>query len=95
MFRGRVLGEGDPAWTDLDRSYALAWQLEQASRCSGCGEPRTESMDKAHQFAYAAEVVRCHSCAAKERAGDGYARQDGADTAGLLVQLTHTPHGAV
>ncbi|MGH3504313.1 MAG: hypothetical protein ACRDQA_25955 [Nocardioidaceae bacterium] len=94
MFRGRVQAEGDPYWTDLDRGYALAWREEDMSTCDGCGQPYEESMDRKHQFGYTAEIVRCHACAAKDRAGKHYADADGADTNGLMVQLTKTPHDA-
>lgn len=93
VFLGRVPEEGEPYWTDLDRGYALEWQAERTERHPSCGQPLDESMARANQFAYEAETVRCHACAAKERVGQQYQNQDGADTAGLLVRLTRTPHG--
>lgn len=52
-------------------------------------------MAKQNQFGYDAELVRCHACAARARVYEQYAKQEGADTAGLMVRITRTPHGAV
>lgn len=90
MFRGRVVAEGEPQWTDLDRGYALAWLAEQNSKHE-CGQPLAEVFAKEHQNDYGAEVVRCHACAALERAMSEYGKADGADTAGLRARLTRTP----
>lgn len=53
-------------WLDEDRSYALAWQAEDADRCSGCGHPMTETLDPANEEAYVGHAVVCHSCRAIE-----------------------------
>ncbi|MGH9003942.1 MAG: hypothetical protein ACRDYV_12515 [Acidimicrobiia bacterium] len=82
---------GEPVWTDEDRGYALAWAEEQADRCPGCAQPFAEAMAKANQFGYRAQIVRCHACAAKDREAASFTRAEGADTAGLQVQLTATP----
>ncbi len=47
----------------------------EADECPGCGWPREVSMDPANEFAFAAEPVRCHACATRERA----AKQDAGD----------------
>lgn len=86
--------EGESQWTDLDRNYALAWQAETRSEHS-CGQPMAESMANENQFRYTAEVIRCHACAATERAVKTFSGQDNADTAGIRARLTSTPHGAV
>lgn len=91
MFRGRVVAEGEPTWTDLDRGYALAWLAEERSKHADCGRPYAEVFDPANQNAYAAEVVRDHACATLERAMSEYGKADGADTAGLRARLTRTP----
>lgn len=50
-------------------------------------------MAKENQYAYDAEVIRCHACAAKERAVESFEKAGG-ETHGLGVRLTRTPHGA-
>lgn len=90
MFRGRVVVEGEPQWTDLDRGYVLAWQAEEASKHT-CGRPLAEVFAKENQSKYGAEVIRCHGCAALDRAMSAYSSAEGADTAGLQVRFTRTP----
>lgn len=48
-------------------------------------------MARGSQYAYRAEVVRCHAKAAMERAGDAYSSQEGADTAGIMTRLVGGP----
>lgn len=43
MLLGRVVGPGEPLWTDEDRSDALAWHREQQAKCPQCGTPRDEA----------------------------------------------------
>lgn len=85
--------EDESYWTEADHNYALAWQAEQGERHT-CGRRLSESMAKENQFAYEAEAVRCHACAAKDRVGKQYQDQEGSDTAGLMVRLTRTPTDA-
>lgn len=76
MLLGRIVAPGEPAWTQDDTDLALALTAIDGERCSGCGHPRSESMDPAREFDWKAEAVRCHSCAARDRAarkvGDGW-----------------------
>ena len=64
------LGRRKPGvWRTDDTLAALAWQSYLDSLCPGCGHPRDESMDKAHQHDYAASSIRCFACkAVSERA---------------------------
>lgn len=55
-------------WLDDDRDWALALLDLEADACDGCGQPRSESMDRENEYAYKAEPVRCHACAALARA---------------------------
>lgn len=48
-------------------------------------------MAKGSQFAYHAEVVRCHARAAMERQSDAYKSQEGVDTAGIMTRLVAGP----
>ena len=44
---------------------ALAWQQYADSLCSGCGNPRTETMDPKLESEWHADLpLRCHSCTA-------------------------------
>jgi hypothetical protein len=70
-------------WTDEDRDIVMAWQVEQALICSGCGHPIDESHDPANEGHYEAEMLRCHACKAK-----GSAAHD------FLEAQENKPHGA-
>lgn len=47
-------------------------------------------MDAANEYAYMAEAVRCHACAARDRAAEAYAKQDGL-MAGLAFAVKRKP----
>jgi len=83
---GRVVAPGEPAWTQEDTDLALALTAMEAEVCDGCGHPRSESMDRDAEFAYGAEAMRCHACAARDRK----ARSMGEtfDTAGIRWLVT-------
>ena len=81
---------GEPAWTDEDRAWVLAWQEYEADLCNGCGDSMKVTTDPANQFAYGGEPVRCHRCAAQERTGRKFA-DDGGDQAGIMIRMTKTP----
>jgi hypothetical protein len=70
-------------WDDDDRGYALALLALESETCTGCGHPVAESMDVANQYAYRAELLRCHACAAADSATD----VDGINHAGLRVRV--------
>lgn len=70
MLVGRVVMPGEPMWTQEDTDLAVALTLIDADRCE-CGHPRSESMDPDNEFDWTVEAVRCHSCAARERAAKG------------------------
>lgn len=63
MFLGRVVAAGEPLWTDEDRAWAIALQLEEADECRGCGMPLAESTtaDPVRPH-YTAELVTCQAC---------------------------------
>ena len=63
-------------WTDADRFDALVWQTVDDDTCSGCGQPRTESMDPDNQGAYAAKRFVCFACEAKHRAEEQMTDRD-------------------
>lgn len=55
---------------------------EQADRCSGCGQPLSESTAKENELAYVAEAERCHACRTRVRFQRTW-QEDGGDVAGL------------
>lgn len=48
----------------------MAWQSYVDSLCSGCGNPRHESMGKGAE--YHASALRCHSCEAIAKRSKGF-----------------------
>lgn len=67
VFLGRVVGPGEPLWTEEDRAAALEWQAYQKSLCPGCKRPRTESFDVAMDDHYDVHAFQCHACYARDR----------------------------
>lgn len=57
----------EPDWDDDDLDAALAWQVDQDSRCSGCGHPYDEVLDDDQAAAWITERVICHACASRDR----------------------------
>jgi hypothetical protein len=61
----------------------LAWTGEQSLMCSGCGQPRDESMspelpDGSHTD-YHAEPIRCRACRAREVEAAAFSGSDDLD----------------
>lgn len=50
-------------------------------------------MARENQWAYTAQVVRCHAKAAMERENDRYTGQEGADSSGIMTRLVAGPTG--
>ena len=71
------------SWDADDQGYALALLALESEACDGCGHPVSESMDPTNQFGYHAELLRCHACAAADKATEG----DGVNRAGLRVKV--------
>jgi hypothetical protein len=46
---------------------ALAWQAEQDALCTGCGNPRDESMAPAHEEHWVTDKLVCFACRARAR----------------------------
>jgi hypothetical protein len=71
----------------------LAWQAEQQLKCPGCGLSREDTMAVEADDAYAAEPIRCHACAARDRASKSFAQggegMAAGDTAGLYFTVNH------
>jgi hypothetical protein len=77
---GRIVNPGDPLWSQDDTDLAVALTEIDGERHT-CGHPRSESMDPAHEFDWEAEAVRCHACAARDRAARAVG--EGWDDAGI------------
>lgn len=89
VLKGRVVAPGTSLWTPNDTALAVALQRLESLQCGGCGQDRRVSMDPASEFQYQAEAMRCHACAARERAAAASAKQ-GVATTGLQWIVTRT-----
>ena len=86
VFLGRVVAPGEPLWSEEDRAWALALSHVEGDQCPECGEAWGEATDVKSEFAYKAELIKCHACATSARAVRIH--QDGHGTAdGLHVQI--------
>lgn len=83
---GRVVEPGEAVWTAEDRAWAIALLEYEADLCSGCGQPRTESMAAEHEFGYRAQAWRCHGCAAVAKESERFSGSK--NTAGLMIGVT-------
>lgn len=68
MPRSIVLGRpwpaaGEPLWLPEDTELALAYQAEAKLRCSGCGNPRDESMNPEMAHVWKSHSSVCYACA--------------------------------
>jgi hypothetical protein len=57
-------GERPPtaSWTEQDGLLAQALTLYEASLCSGCGHPVSETMGEENDGAWESEEFRCFAC---------------------------------
>lgn len=70
-----ITTEIEPEWSDDDRAMALALHDEVAERCSGCGQPLSETTDPLRDpnnpdrtGEYVAGLpYRCHACTALDK----------------------------
>lgn len=84
---GRAVAPGEPLWLDEDRAWALALAQVERDSCPDCGQPWSESSSKDHEFAYEAELLRCHACSAGATALHAL-QESGGNTRGLHVSVT-------
>lgn len=75
---------GEALWTAEDRTWAIALLEYEAEICSGCGQPRSESMAIENEFRYRPTVLRCHACNTVAREADGQVESK-ANTKGLMI----------
>jgi hypothetical protein len=91
VLAGRTVIPGDPLWTQDDTDLAIALTEIEGQRHS-CGHPRSESMDPALEFDWRAEPIRCHACAAVDRAAR-QAADESMDSAGIHWIVTRRGDG--
>lgn len=87
VFLGRVVAAGEPLWLPEDRWWALALADVEADTCRDCGHPLTETTSPQAAEAYAADVVRCHACAAAAQRVAAFTSENG-QLQGLQVSVT-------
>lgn len=78
---------GEVLWLDEDRAWAMALAQVEADRCPDCGHPWSETSAADNEFAYTAEVTRCHACATGARASHRF-QAAGGDDRGVHVSIT-------
>lgn len=80
-------GPGEALWTEEDRAWALALAQVESDCCPDCKQPWSEASAVKNEFAYDAELMRCHACAAGARAAHHF-QESGGDGRGLHVSIT-------
>jgi hypothetical protein len=78
---------GEAWWLPEDRWWALALAEVEADTCRDCGHPLHESTSADSEYAYEADVVRCHACATAAKRVTAHQDQGGS-TAGLQVSVS-------
>ncbi|QXE36212.1 hypothetical protein KQY30_20155 [Streptomyces sp. GMY02] len=80
-------GPGEPLWLDEDRAWALALTEVEGDVCPDCGQPWSEASKIDNEYAYTAEVVRCHACLAGAQAAHAHQKRGG-DARGIHVAIS-------
>lgn len=86
---GRVVKQGEPLWLPEDRAWALALLEVEANACPDCGQPWDVATDKANEFGFTAELIRCHACTTSAKAVQAYQNKNGSSD-GLHVHIERT-----
>jgi hypothetical protein len=86
VFLGRVVGDGEPLWLAEDRYWAFALLEVEADTCPDCGQQWSEATDVKSEFAYRAELVKCHACGTSAKAVRAHQDNKG-NTDGLHVHV--------
>jgi len=88
---GRVVQDGEPLWLREDRAWAFALLHVEADACPECRQPWSEATDRANEFSYSAELIRCHACATSARAVRAHQAKNKSGSDGLHVQIERMP----
>lgn len=83
---GRVVAEGEPLWLPEDRYWALALAEVEADACPECGQQWSETTDPVNEFAYKAQLIKCHACGTSAKTVRAYQENKGS-TDGLHVHI--------
>ncbi len=83
MFTGRRVKLGEADWTLSDTEAVLALVADEDARCSGCGQPRDETLKPENWRKYTAEAYTCAGCWERDRFVESF---DG-DRKGLIVPV--------
>lgn len=83
---GRVVAPGEPLWLPEDRAWALALAEVEKDSCPDCGQPWSEASKVENEYAYKAELLRCHACATGARTAHHF-QESGGDPKGLHVAI--------
>ncbi|MCW2899698.1 MAG: hypothetical protein JWO67_1963 [Streptosporangiaceae bacterium] len=57
-------GPGEPLWLPEDRWWALALLEAESGLCRDCGHLLAETTHIDAEYAYDAQLTKCHACAA-------------------------------
>jgi hypothetical protein len=87
---GRVVRAGEPLWLQSDTEAVLEYLHDKSLMCSGCGLPREDTMTPDAERLFVSRALRCHACAARDRAARKFSDQKG-DTSGLFFTLERAP----
>lgn len=82
--------DGQPLWTAQDTALAVALTSIEAATCV-CGHDRRDTMNPDNEYGYIATAVRCHACAARDRAAEAYSSSSGSSMAGLAFRVDRKP----
>lgn len=86
---GRVMAEGEPLWLREDTQAVLEYLREKSLLCPGCGLPRDETMDPEAEGHFASKALRCHACAARERAAKKFTGQPDNGSIYFTIEKRH------
>ena len=86
---GRVVQDGEPLWLDEDRAWALALLEAEKNSCPECGQPWDIATDPKNEFAFTAELIRCHPCTTSAQAVKAHQDRNKGSAEGLHVHLDY------
>lgn len=90
VFMGRVVQQGEALWLPEDRAWALALLEVEANSCPDCGQPWDAATDPDNEFAFKAQLIRCHACTTSAKAVRAYQDKNNGSSDGLHVHIERT-----
>jgi hypothetical protein len=64
-------------WLDEDRAWALALLEVGEDACPECGQPWDIATDPKNEFAFTADLIRCHACTTSAQAVKAHQDRNG------------------